>query len=335
MRLFVLAAAVALFAGPTLAAAPDCTGVDLVAKARRDAPAEYAAFEAEARAVPNAEGLLWRVETASGGAKGATVPSYLFGTMHTTDADLVALSEPVRTALAGAGTVAVELADASGAKAQAEVIAYVTANALDLSGAGLDGLTSEQRAEVGRRIEETGLPASLAASLKPWFLGITLQVSPCETKRMASGLPTVDAAIERTGRDRGAAIVGLETVTEQLDAVSKIPDETARRMIRDTVATPRAGADLQATTLQLYRDRRIGWYLAMKGGALGPALDVGAYADFMEQIVDRRNRLMAERSKALIERGGAFVAVGALHLPGPKGLVELYRQAGFTVTKVW
>lgn len=320
--------------GPASALAQDapksCAGADLVAKARVEKPQEYAVFEAEARAVPNAEGLLWRVEGKSGAA-----PSYLFGTMHSTEADLVSLSAPVRDALGAAKVVAVELADAKGAAAQAEMVAFVTANAIDPSGGGLQGLDADQRAEVERRVAANGLPAALAGSLKPWFLGITLQVTPCETKRMTEGLPTVDFEVERLGRETGAKIVGLETVTEQLNAISSIPDDTARRMIRDTVETKTAGEDLQTTTLQLYRDRRVGWYLAMKGGALGAALDVSAYADFMEQLVDRRNRLMADRSRPLLDGGAAFVAVGALHLPGPVGLVELYRQAGYTVTKVW
>ncbi|GLK54983.1 uncharacterized protein YbaP (TraB family) [Methylopila capsulata] len=332
-RRLAAAFAAALVASPVVAqeAAPSCAGRDLISKAKAEDPKAYAAFETEARAVPNAEGLLWRITP-----KAANVaPSYLFGTMHTTDADLVALSEPVRAALKDARTVAVEIADANGAAAQAEVVAYVTRNAIDLSGKGLEGLDEAQRKEVGRRIAENGLPASVASSLKPWFLGITLQVSACETRRMAEGLPTIDFAVERIGRENGAKIVGLESVTEQLDAVSKVPDETARRMIRDTVATPEAGGDLQTTTLALYRARKVGWYLAMKGGLFGAGFDVEAYADFMSELVDRRNTLMSERSKALIDEGGAFVAVGALHLPGQKGLVELYRRAGYVVEKAW
>ena len=331
---FAAALVAALVVSPAAAQGappPACEGRDLIAKAKAEDPKAYAAFEAEARAVPNAEGLLWRIAPKDA----ALAPSYLFGTMHTTDADLVTLSAPVRAALQDAKTVAVEIADANGAAAQAEVVAYVTRNALDLSGRGLEGLDEAQRKEVGRRIAENGLPASVASSLKPWFLGITLQVSACETKRMAQGLPTIDFAVERIGRENGAKIVGLESVTEQLDAVSKIPEETARRMIRDTVATPEAGGDLQTTTLSLYRARRVGWYLAMKGGLFGAGFDVDAYADFMAELVDRRNTLMAERSEALVAGGGAFIAVGALHLPGPKGLVELYRQAGYAVEKVW
>ena len=33
--------------------------------------------------------------------------------------------------------------------------------------------------------------------------------------------------------------------------------------------------------------------------------------------------------------GGAFIAVGALHLAGKAGLIERFRAMGYTVTKVW
>jgi uncharacterized protein YbaP (TraB family) len=36
----------------------------------------------------------------------------------------------------------------------------------------------------------------------------------------------------------------------------------------------------------------------------------------------------------LLEQGGAFIAVGALHLPGPGGLIERFRAAGYAVTRV-
>lgn len=328
--LLPVACAVSLLAGAAFAEAPaSCRGVDLVAKARTERPDAFVAFEAEARAVPNAEGLLWRIDSK------AAAPSYLFGTMHTTEPDLVALSEPVKAALAEAKTVAVELADANGAKAQAEMIAYVTRKGVDFSGKGLEGLTEAQAAEIKRRLEQAGLPSSIAPMLKPWFLGLTLEVSACELKQMGAGKPTVDQAVEKTGRDAGATIVGLETVTEQLEAVSTISEDTARRMIRDAIANASSSDDLQATTLALYRGRRVGWYFAMKKETFGDALDVSAYADFLEGVVDRRNRLMFERSKALIDKGAALIAVGALHLPGPNGLIELMRKDGYAVSKVW
>ena len=45
-----------------------------------------------------------------------------------------------------------------------------------------------------------------------------------------------------------------------------------------------------------------------------------------------RNKTMAESAEPILAKGNAFIAVGALHLPGPDGLIELLRKAGYTVT---
>lgn len=309
--------------------APSCAGQDLLQKAKAETPEKYAAFEQAAAKVPNAEGLLWRVS-----GKGAA-PSYLFGTMHTVEDDVTALSAPVRAALDEVKSVAVELIDPKGEQAQAEMLAFVTTKGFDETGKGLDGLGEAQAAAVKRRLAETGLPEQVAPMLKPWFIGVTLQVSSCVLKQIATGRPTVDTVVETTAKQAGKTVVGLETITEQLAAVSSVSDDTARRMIRDAVATETASDDLQATTLALYRARRVGWYFAMDKATFGHALDVSSFAEFLETIVDRRNRLMLERSQALIDKGGAMIAVGALHMPGENGLVELLRKAGYAVDKVW
>ena len=44
---------------------------------------------------------------------------------------------------------------------------------------------------------------------------------------------------------------------------------------------------------------------------------------------------MMDRAAPLLAEGGAFIAVGALHLSGKGGLVERMRGAGYSVTKVW
>jgi len=44
---------------------------------------------------------------------------------------------------------------------------------------------------------------------------------------------------------------------------------------------------------------------------------------------------MAERAAPLLADGGAFIAVGALHLVGKAGVIERFRALGYTVTKVW
>jgi uncharacterized protein YbaP (TraB family) len=56
---------------------------------------------------------------------------------------------------------------------------------------------------------------------------------------------------------------------------------------------------------------------------------------FMGYIVDQRNLTMLERMKSRLKEGNAFIAVGALHLPGERGLLKLLEQEGFKVTAIY
>jgi uncharacterized protein YbaP (TraB family) len=57
-------------------------------------------------------------------------------------------------------------------------------------------------------------------------------------------------------------------------------------------------------------------------------------ADFEKKMITGRNHHMADRALDTIAKGNAFMAVGALHLPGKEGLVELFRNQGYTVTSM-
>ena len=54
----------------------------------------------------------------------------------------------------------------------------------------------------------------------------------------------------------------------------------------------------------------------------------------ISRVVTDRNKVMADHAAPILARGNAFMAVGAMHLPGPEGLVEGFRKAGYTVTAV-
>ncbi|MFD1333834.1 TraB/GumN family protein, partial [Methylopila musalis] len=97
-----LVALALLAAGPAHAAPARCQGNDLVAALREEDPSRYAAFEAEGRRTPDAEGLLWRLE------KPGLPPSHLFGTIHLSDDRLKPLPAPAAAAISGAGLVLVE-----------------------------------------------------------------------------------------------------------------------------------------------------------------------------------------------------------------------------------
>ena len=91
--------------------------------------------------------------------------------------------------------------------------------------------------------------------------------------------------------------------------------------------------DLYATMLRLYRESRPAEILPVSDamGGLSTA-ERSAQDEFMRVLLVDRNAVMAERAAPLIASGGAFIAVGALHLTGKDGLIERFRVDGYAVS---
>ena len=53
-----------------------------------------------------------------------------------------------------------------------------------------------------------------------------------------------------------------------------------------------------------------------------------------DALIYNRNKIWAEKLPAIMKAAPTFVAVGALHLPGEKGLLKLLKSQGYTVEPV-
>jgi len=65
------------------------------------------------------------------------------------------------------------------------------------------------------------------------------------------------------------------------------------------------------------------------------ASELKAFDQLRDRLRGDREAAMVERVLPYVRQGNTFVAVGALHLAGDSGLVERFRRAGFTVTRIW
>ncbi|GLK77677.1 hypothetical protein GCM10008171_29310 [Methylopila jiangsuensis] len=311
------------------AGTPPCAGVDLVQALQASDPAGFARFETAARGVANGQGLLWRVERRGGGV------SYLFGTMHSSDAEAKDFGALVTRALARSRVVAIELPGASTTRVAQQLRRLVADRSYRPGGGALELLPADTRERVERRVAALGLSAAIADQMQPWYLALALSRSRCAGHGDRADPETADARIERLAQEQGARIVGLETPAEQVAALASVPDAVALRMLKDAADANLRPEDVESTISGLYRSRRVGYLLAMRGPAWAGLFDADGYADFLSAFITRRNAAMLDRAKPLLERGAAFLAVGALHLPGPQGLVELVRRSGYTVTRIW
>ncbi|MDZ4841950.1 MAG: TraB/GumN family protein [Hyphomicrobium aestuarii] len=310
---------------------PVCSGQDMLAEIAKTDPAGYAAIMAKAAATENADARLWKIEK-----PGVATPSYLFGTIHMTDDRVLKLSPVVEAALAKAKVVAVEvtgLGDAERAtRAMLEAAdAMVFTDGRDLSKV----LSADEFAAVAEVTAVSGMPPDAVRLLKPWVVSMQLATSVCEKIRVEAGVAVLDSKIEQVAQAKKIKVIGLETVKEQVAAMSKMPEADQVQHLRAGLKYRHRLDDSTATLIKLYLDRNVGAALPLQA-YLADKANVGkvSFVSFEKALLTDRNLRMRDRAKPLVDKGGAFIAVGALHMPGKSGLVTLFRDAGYTVTRV-
>ena len=332
--LFLLILGLALGVGKARAEAglPVCEGRNLVEELAVSAPGRLAKARADAAATKNGTGLLWKIE------KPGLAPSWLFGTMHVTDPRVRRIPREARIAFNSATTVVIETTDIlDPAKAQAAVLSKPELT-MFTDGNKLTSYLNDENAKLLRdELSRRGIPLSLVVRMKPWMVAGMVALPQCELDRKAAGAVFLDIRIANSAKAAGKRLLGLESIGEQMSAMADLPMEFHVRGLVETIRLGDLMPDILATMTELYLAGEIAMIMPVIM-ASAPNRDtevsIDGYARFEERIITMRNHVMAERAGPILEDGNAFIAVGALHLPGREGLVSLLQNAGYTVTAV-
>ena len=316
--------------GKARAEAPACTGQDMLAALANDDPALLDKVATEAGRTLNGSGLLWKLEKDGG------KPSFLFGTMHMTDPRVTRLTPAAQNAFDASDIVVIEttvVLDQSrmmaALAAEPELRMFTVATTLSSL------LSPQDAAAVAEALDERGIPAASVAKMKPWMLSAMIALPACELARKASGLPVLDVKLAEDAKAAGKRLEGLESAADQLRAMASLPMEFHMKGLVETLKLGDRADDVIETMVVLYAREDTGMFWPLFRAVLpNGGEDEASYAAFEETMITSRNRTMAERAAPVLAEGNAFLAIGALHLPGPGGLIELLRQAGYTVSRV-
>lgn len=308
-----------------------CHGENLLVEMEKDRPDELASIRAEAAKVPNGQGIFWKVE------KEGLKPSHLLGTMHVTDPRVLTMPKGAREAAAGADVVVIESDEIlDEQKAAASLLMHPELTMFTDGKSVKDHLDAADLEKLASGLKQRGLALGAVAKMKPWILASFVALPACEMSRKAAGASFLDKQIAEDAVNAGKPVAGLESLVEQLEAMADLPVDFHFKALIETIALGDKMEDVIETMTELYLAGEIGMTMPMLK-AVAPTEageDESAYAAFETRIVRDRNLVMAEGSKKHLEKGNAFIAVGALHLPGEEGLVELLRKQGYTVTRV-
>jgi uncharacterized protein YbaP (TraB family) len=320
----------ALLAGSLLFLAGEghaaCAGRDLYADLKVKNPAAFASVEAAANAVPNSKGLLWKIEGASAEA------SYLFGTIHITDTRVVTLAPEVDKAFAQSRRLAVEIETLN----DPAIMADMAKEAVAQEGGTLAGFPEEARADLNRAAHSRGIPSEALNHFRQWFLLMMFALPACEMQVAANPANTLDGSLIERAKAQGREVIGLETPDEQISLFKNVDPGLLTRNLVITARYDHLSADMFESMIKAYLDRDIARIEPLTKPAAN--LTDAEYQDsqaFTRVLTDKRNETMTQRALPHLRKGGVFIAVGALHLPGENGLVELFRKSGLTLTRVW
>ena len=309
-----------------------CDGKNLLDEIKaKDAPA-FARIRAAADSSKNGKTLLWKIENEEFPDRPA---SYLFGTLHVSDERLHKLSPATQDALNFTSRIAMEVDDASPERAQEALVVMRTA-VLPGANAKLETLLAKPEAvRANMMLARSGLPKELQPRVKPWVAMMLTSMSDCERQRQKQGKLTLDAELARQAEDRGVGAFGLESTEMQFSAFAEVPDAEQISLLKASLAAHDRVDDMTEALVQLYLAHDLGalWPLHEEFGKSHGA-DAQALESFRQSVIDGRNLRMRDRTLMHLATGGVFIAVGAMHLPGDKGMVELLKGAGFKLTAV-
>ena len=263
------------------------------------------------------QGILWRIDGA------ATQPSYLLGTIHSDDARITTLPVTIANIF--------QQADSFSGEIDMDLPNLMQASQATLLPEGeslqqlLDSTLYQQTVQL---LAAYGMPELVVQRMKPWAAAATLSLPRPQTGLFLDMLLYTQAAAQ------GKRVYGLETVSEQVGAMETMPRDLQIIMLRDAVAQHDQLDQIIEALINAYLQRDLNALESISDKAMQQG-DRRVAQLFTSQVVVNRNRRMLERMQPRLREGNAFIAVGALHLPGKDGLLTLLRNKGYRVSPVY
>jgi uncharacterized protein YbaP (TraB family) len=260
--------------------------------------------------------LLWEIS-----GNGLKKPSYLFGTFHLMCIEDIHFSQNLQSALAYSSEVYFEmdLDDPSNTLG-----ALMFMNMKD--GKTLKDLYTPEEFSRLEKFFSDSLRTSLKTfqKMKPTMLTAFLYPKMLPCKKLSG----VEQELVKSAAKEKKEIRGFETIAMQAAVFDSIPYELQAKTLMNTIDSINYYKVFFDSLVAVYKSQKIREIEAMfndpKFGA----------QDGMELLLDKRNLDWVNQLKGILPKQNIFMAVGAGHLIGNKGLIELLRKEGFTLRAI-
>jgi uncharacterized protein YbaP (TraB family) len=249
-----------------------------------------------------------------------TKPSYVFGTFHIMCAEDYLMSEIIKQKFTATEQVVLEL-DMD----DPQMMVQMQQQMFMKDGKSLkDLLSKEDYDEIGNYFTDSlKIPFQMLDKVKPFAL--TSMLYP---KILGCPIQSFEMDFVKLGKAEKKEILGLETVTDQMGVFDAIPYQ---KQAEDLVG---AIEDMDDSKAEF--DKLVATYKTEDIDAIAKIIaeEDNGYAEYTDILLNNRNQNWIAKISDFAKKKSTFFAVGAGHLGGKEGVVNLLREAGYTVKAV-
>jgi uncharacterized protein YbaP (TraB family) len=167
------------------------------------------------------------------------------------------------------------------------------------------------------------MPLTFLGTMKPFVLFsiITLKTLPCQDQQ------SYEMTFVEMAKEQSKEVLGLETIEDQMKIFDDLPDSVQAQMVMRYVNDFSKQKSDFAKMVEVYKKQNLDSLYAQ----ISSSPDIEGSEDAL--LYDRNARWIPVMEEAM-KTQPAFFAVGAGHLAGDKGVINLLRQQGYIVTPV-
>lgn len=267
------------------------------------------------------QSLFWQVS-----GKGIKKPSYLFGTHHLLSSNFLSDNAVVTRKLQQAELVAGEMIIDSAKLLETAIAGIMLDNSLDkiLSKEDFDATDKVLK-------EQTGYSLPMLNMFKPMTIYILI-INARHIKSLNMDAPhtglSMDEYFQKKGREMGKKVIGLETMEDQINVLYRIYSlERQVELLKEAVYDKQNIVSDEILQInKLYKRQQTEKLYEVAKRTMQSN-------EYQALLVNRNNEWMAQLKQEM-PRQPVFVAVGAMHLAGPDGLVHQLKKQGYKLKPI-
>jgi len=264
-------------------------------------------------AVAQENSLLWKVS-----GNGLTKDSYVFGTLHMACSTDFRIPEKVKTALGTTDAIAVEV-DVTDPKNMALLQSKMAPKPTFF-----DGLGADKKKAIDSALVANEIPPAIFDQVSPTVALSLLTIKGFDCPSMQD-IKMMEHELKILPQAEGKPVAELESATFQIDLLDSLFSA------EDLYNYLTSNIDAKAYSKELVHAYFSENLQKIEEMTMNTAFLSGPK---QEKLLDARNQVWLQKMPGMMKEKSYVFAVGAAHLVGKNGVIQLLRNQGYTVTAV-